>query len=117
MSTLKADTIQNTTGGAVTLTGQTAAKAWLQFDGTGTVSIRESGGVASITDNGTGDYTVNFTSAMPDANYAVAQGSQPIISNYGYDRYDTLSTTFFNFQHRENLNLVDSPYLSAIVVR
>jgi len=117
MSTLHCNTVETSSGGAVTLTGQTAAKAWLQFDGTGTVSIRESGGVASITDNGTGDYTVNFTSAMPDANYAVAQGSRPVVSNYGYDRYGTLSTTFFDFQHRENLNLVDSAYLSAIVVR
>jgi hypothetical protein len=45
-------------------------RAWVNFDGTGTVSIRASGNVTSITDNGTGDYTVNFTNAMPDANYA-----------------------------------------------
>jgi hypothetical protein len=47
-----------------------AARAWVNFNGTGTVAIRESGNVSSITDNGTGDYTVNFTTAMPDANYA-----------------------------------------------
>jgi len=47
-----------------------ACRAWVNFDGTGTVSIRASGNVSSITDNGTGDYTVNFTTAMPDANYA-----------------------------------------------
>ena len=46
-----------------------AARAWVNFDGTGTVAIRASGNVSSITDNGTGDYTVNFTTAMPDANY------------------------------------------------
>ena len=47
-----------------------AARAWVNFNGTGTVAIRESGNVTSITDNGTGDYTVNFTTAMADANYA-----------------------------------------------
>jgi len=46
-------------------------RAWVNFDGTGTVAISASGNVSSITDNGTGDYTVNFTNAMPDANYAV----------------------------------------------
>ena len=46
-------------------------RAWVNFNGTGTVAIRASGNVSSITDNGTGDYTVNFTTAMPDANYAL----------------------------------------------
>ena len=45
-------------------------RAWVNFNGTGTVAIRASGNVTSITDNGTGDYTVNFTNAMPDANYS-----------------------------------------------
>lgn len=47
-----------------------SARAWVNFNGTGTVAIRASGNVSSITDNGTGDYTVNFTTAMPDASYA-----------------------------------------------
>jgi uncharacterized protein (AIM24 family) len=47
-----------------------ACRAWVNFNGTGTVAIRASGNVSSITDNGTGDYTVNFTTAMTDANYA-----------------------------------------------
>jgi len=46
-------------------------RAWVNFNGTGTVAIRASGNVSSITDNGTGDYTVNFTNAMPDANYSI----------------------------------------------
>ncbi len=46
-------------------------RAWVNFNGTGTVSIRASGNVSSITDNNTGDYTVNFSTAMPDANYSV----------------------------------------------
>lgn len=44
-------------------------RAWVNFNGTGTVAIRASGNVSSITDNGTGAYTVNFTTAMPDVNY------------------------------------------------
>ena len=47
------------------------AKAWVNFNGTGTVAIRASYNVSSITDNGVGQYTVNFTTAMPDANYSV----------------------------------------------
>lgn len=47
-----------------------ACRAWVNFNGTGTVAIRASGNVSSITDNGTGDYTVNFTNALQDANYA-----------------------------------------------
>jgi hypothetical protein len=52
-----------------------ACKAWVNFNGTGTIAIRASGNVSSITDNGTGYYTVNFTTAMPDANYAVSQST------------------------------------------
>jgi hypothetical protein len=51
-------------------------QAWVNFNGTGTVAIRASGNVSSITDNGTGDYTVNFTSALADANYSVSLSAQ-----------------------------------------
>ena len=51
-------------------------RAWVNFNGTGTPAIRASGNVTSITDNGTGDYTVNFTTAMTDANYAYHIGSK-----------------------------------------
>lgn len=65
MSTLKVNTIKNADNVEVY-----TAKAWVNFNGTGTVAIRAAGNVSSITDNGTGDYTVNFTNAMPDADYA-----------------------------------------------
>ena len=45
-------------------------RAWVNFNGTGTVAIRASGNVSSITDNGVGDYTINFTTAMVDSNYS-----------------------------------------------
>lgn len=54
-----------------------ACRAWVNFNGTGTVAIRASGNVSSITDNGTGLYTVNFTTAMPDANYSTVATSAP----------------------------------------
>jgi hypothetical protein len=50
-------------------------RAWVNFNGTGTVAIRASGNVSSITDNGTGSYTVNFTTAMPDVNYSAQVSS------------------------------------------
>jgi hypothetical protein len=54
-------------GSAATAYG---CRAWVNFNGTGVVAIRGSGNVSSVTDNGTGDYTVNFTVALPDANYS-----------------------------------------------
>jgi hypothetical protein len=56
-------------------------RAWVNFNGTGTVAIRASGNVSSITDNGTGNYTVNFLTAMPDANYAVSGGARRANTN------------------------------------
>ena len=60
-------TLFNATGSAPVY----ACRAWVNFNGTGTVAIRESGNVSSITDNGTGQYKVNFSTAMPDANYTI----------------------------------------------
>ena len=65
-----------------------ACRAWVNFNGTGTPAIREDGNVTSITDNGTGDYTVNFTTAMPDANYAV--GGSTLVNANSYKRVMTL---------------------------
>ena len=63
-------------GGATTLLPAFMARAWVNFNGTGTVAIRASGNVTSITDNGTGDYTINFNTAMPDTNYCIASSSR-----------------------------------------
>lgn len=48
-----------------------ACRAWVNFNGTGTLAVRASGNVASVVDNGAGDYTINFQNPMPDANYVV----------------------------------------------
>jgi hypothetical protein len=70
------------------LIGGQLCKAWVNFNGTSTVSIRASYNVSSITDNGTGDYTVNFTTALADANYSVAamgqRGDGAAFGNYGF---------------------------------
>jgi hypothetical protein len=67
MSTAKFNTWQNPDG-----TENYKCRAWVNFNGTGTVAIRAAGNVTSITDNGAGDYTVNFTTALADANYSYA---------------------------------------------
>jgi hypothetical protein len=61
----------------------TLCRAWVNFNGTGTVAIRASFNVSSITDNGTGLYTVNFTTAMSDANYATLSTGTPPTENIG----------------------------------
>jgi len=74
MSTLKADTIQNTSGGAATLTKQSAAKVWVFYNNS--QAVQDSFSVSSITDRGTGRHTINISSAMSNATYTVAgQGS------------------------------------------
>lgn len=74
MSTLKCTTISKQDGSASVPTDTVvngSAKAWVNFNGTGTVAIRAAFNVSSITDNGAGEYDVNLTAALSDANYAV----------------------------------------------
>ena len=80
MSTAKFDTLSNLAGTQtvpVATVAQGSAKAWVNFNGTGTVAIRASFNVTSITDNGTGDYTLNFTNAFADTSYV------PMLQNVG----------------------------------
>jgi hypothetical protein len=58
-------------------------RAWVNFNGSGTVAIRASGNVSSITDNGTSDYTVNFTTDMPDADYSACISGSTIVGTNG----------------------------------
>jgi hypothetical protein len=115
MSEIRATTISNAAGtGPITMTGQYAAKAWVNFDGTGTVSIWESGNVSSITDNAVGIYTVNFTTAMPDINYSVVSGDW----SYGMGWDDTYNTTSI-ITRRINMSVVyiDSGRVNVVVIR
>ena len=91
MSTLKVNAIRSTSDVEMFL-----AKAWVNFNGTGTVAIRASGNVTSITDVGVGTYTINFTAAMPDTNYATVTafgGSGSADWGGGLDSARTVSTT------------------------
>jgi hypothetical protein len=129
MSTLRVNTLQNAAGtGQPAMSG--AAKAWVNFNGTGTVAIRASFNVTSITDNGTGDYTVNFTTALEDANYSVvAQISATdsgtglltnINSNGVGPTYTTAPTTtatrMLSFARSTGAN-TDSPYVCVSIFR
>lgn len=72
MSTLKVGTIQDTSAGSSSTPAQIEqgrAKAWINFNGSGTIAIRDSYNVSSIADNGTGDYTISFSTAMANTNY------------------------------------------------
>ena len=111
MSTLKVGTIQNASGVEVY-----TAKAWVNFNGTGTVAIRASGNVSSITDNGTGDYTVNFTTAMPDANYAavVQAGDGSATPTFGSE--SSLGKTYATGSYRFVLNRADTIAVDRSIV-
>ena len=72
MSEIRVTTVSDTAGtGPVTLTKQHAAKVYLNYKGTSTNSIRGSFNVSSVTENGAGDYTTNFSNSMNNGNYAV----------------------------------------------
>jgi hypothetical protein len=72
--------------------GARLTKAWVNFNGTGTVAIRSSYNVSSITDNGTGAYTVNFSTAMPDVNYCINMNSGDKAIIWGIPIFDGVST-------------------------
>ena len=81
---LTISTLNNDTGVLATQNGMTGiAKAWVNFNGTGTPAINGSFNVSSITYNGTGDYTANFITSMPDNNYTMA-GNASYATNNNY---------------------------------
>jgi hypothetical protein len=126
MSTLKVGTIQNASGVEVY-----TCKAWVNFNGTFSTSpfttanggIRAAGNVSSVTDNGTGNYTVNFTTAMPDANYVITGMGQE--SNSSRNRavrgpMDGLTTTTsfrITTVNAGNGDLLDFLYVHVAVIR
>tara|TARA_Y100000004_G_C8911586_1_gene411152 strand:- start:639 stop:1010 length:372 start_codon:yes stop_codon:yes gene_type:complete len=90
MSTLKVATIQDTSGNNSSTPEQVfqgRAKAWVNFNGTGTPAIRDSFNVSSITDNNQGDFSVNFTTAMANANYAASLATG---DTDDYDRFASI---------------------------
>ena len=85
-------------------TGQQACKAWVNFNGTGTVAIRDGYNVSSITDNGTGDYTVNFTTAMADGNYCPAISFRGVWNSAGVAGIDDMLTNSLRVNYYDNSN-------------
>ena len=83
MSTIKADNIANLSGVSTTVTSVVygSAKAWVNFNGTGTVAVRGAYNVSSITDNAIGDYTINFFTALGTANYCAVGMAQREAAN------------------------------------
>lgn len=126
---------QNTTGSAGSVTGDATGstfgfnsgygsvataygcRAWVNFNGTGTVAIRASGNVSSITDNGTGDYTVNLTTAMPDANYAWAgvAAFQNVYLSFANNTYTQTSSTV-RVMSRTSTNIAFDSYAVNVVI-
>ena len=127
MSTIKATTLSNLAGSKTVPTDTVvdgSAKAWVNFNGTGTVAIRRAFNVSSITDNGTGDYTVNFTNAMVDANYCVTLAKQnpagTNVSDIGVFNFvsgsvNTQAPTTGGFRVMLNQSTVDSAYVMCAI--
>ena len=96
-------------------------RVWVNFNGTGTVAIRASGNVSSITDNGTGDYTLNFTTALSDGNYAPVISSNNTSSNTSVsnnnDYASVRTTTAYRFAHLEAAGLTDASVLCVAIFR
>lgn len=83
MSELRANTISNEAGtGPATLTKQSAAKAWANLNGTGTIALRDSFNISSVVDNDTGNYTFNFSNSMSNANFSLS-GFARVAANFG----------------------------------
>lgn len=99
MSTIVAQTLSNGTVSTSTANCiQGSAKAWVNFNGTGTVAIRASFNVSSITDNGTGNYTINFTNALVDTNYTVTAGGwDGATPRTIYSKPDTTTRALVNY--------------------
>jgi hypothetical protein len=121
MSTAKFDTLSTLDGSRsvpVNTVAQGSAKAWVNFNGTGTVAIRASFNVSSITDDATGNYTVNLTTAMPDTNYAtVVTAGNSVGDGTGNAIYalgNAITTSTVNV-HTRNANNSDADYPSVSV--
>lgn len=100
-----------------------ACRAWVNFNGTGTVAIRASGNVTSITDNGVGDYTVNFTNALPDANYCWSLGgdqSGARLNSFGVAKTGSAvpTTSALRVQFYDDVSsAIDTAYACVKIVR
>lgn len=120
MSTLKVNSIEPANAGSE---DYFLARAWVNFNGTGTVAINADGNVSSITDNGTGNYTASFSSNISDANYGffVTAGDENSLNASNAIVYSNDTRTTSALQMRvvggDNSTFVDSNPFSMQVTR
>jgi len=117
MSTLKVTNIQ-ATGETASRAVSGVAAAWVNFDGTGTIATRDSSNVASLTDNGTGDYQINISSAISSSNYYVGEsGATNTTSEIRHYNTLTRTTTAVQIQCRDNNGnpFVDTAYAGVSI--
>lgn len=121
-ATLKSDVLMNSDFGSATQ--GYAIRAWISFDASGTNQTRGSGN-ATMTDHGTGDFTMNFTTAMPDTGYSMVgqagyNSGLIVLGLTGGGTNSAPTTSGFRFTIRANYNnssLMDEEYIHLMVVR
>jgi len=119
MSTLKVNNLQDINGANNSTPEQVAqgrAKAWVDFNGSGTLAIRDSFNVSSITDNGTGNYTVNFSSTFPNAHYAFFVTAANVVNFPNYATQMTKNTNNVNFRTSNDVSLFADSVLTSVVI-
>ena len=127
MSTIKVNNLQNASGGSNSTPEeieQGRAKAWVNFNGRNTPSIREDYNVSSITDLGTGKYKITFTNSLANANYAIG-GSAAELGSTGFNdvffgagrstNYSDIQTTTFCTVTTSTSSHVDRDIIMAII--
>lgn len=116
MTILRVGTIQNSAGVEVY-----TAKAWVNFNGTGTIAIRNSGNVSSLTDTAVGSYSANFTSNMVDVNYAYSHSySNEVSVQHTVGFWGGQATNFVAVVHynaANSGNVIDKSYVIISVHR
>ena len=126
MSTLKVNTIQNTSAAHSSTPEEIAqgrAKVWINFQGSGTVAIRDSYNISSLTDNGTGDYSLAYSDNFSNDDYCLA-GTAGYNSEYianhlnGSGQSTTYSTSScrFSVRHVYNNNLSDANHVEVMIM-
>ena len=102
-----------------TASGANVAKAWVNFNGTTSPgTIRSSFNVSSVTKNGTGNYTINFSTAMADANYSIVLGgsrNNSAVDNFGMQFYTQATGSVIINTFANNSALIDSPYACVAI--
>jgi len=123
MSTLRITTLA-TQDGTYSVPSETlsraACRAWVNFNGTGTVAIRASYNVSSITDNNPGDYTVNFTNALPDINFsatATPGGTPSVLLVRGVEDVSARTTTSWRFVTATTTTATDATWINIAIFR